>query len=151
MSDNERQPHSPVQLGVLGFANKPGEAALVGDGSSVVCQRWFSLAAGQIHPDCPATTTACNLWPATNSASGSASGSNLDSDPDRQTNIRFVTLALRAGSRFAYHTEQLDAPISNGDMDQLSIKIVDTYFAALVSINIDAYMKQQSQQPLGSS
>jgi hypothetical protein len=142
MSDNMRCP--PLQLGVLGFPDEPGERGLDGDGSNAIYQRWFALGASQTHPG--------------GSASGSASASdpnldsNLDSDPDRQPNVRFVTVALRAGSRMmVYHTEKLDACFSDEEMDQFGNKFAESFLGALVDGTHNVFTKQQPQQPWASS
>lgn len=61
MSDNKQQPHPPLQLGVLGFSDEPGEPGLVDDGTSgtsAIHQRWSALGASQIHPADPDPATA---------------------------------------------------------------------------------------------
>lgn len=132
MSDNRGQ----LQLGVLGFADKPGLVCeLIGDGNydSAIYQRWFVLRDGWFHP------------------AGPPSGLNLDSDssPSSQPNIGFITVALQKGSLVGHHTEQLDAVTNSADMDQFASIAAEL---APTRINIGARATgQQLKQPLVSS
>lgn len=128
MSDNTRQ----LQLAVLGFSDQPAVVGEVvgGNGPSAIHQRWFVLRDGQFHPAGP---------------TDSDFDSDSDFDPNRQPNIRFITVALHSGPVVAHHTEQLDACINSSDMDQFASKVAED-IATSVSVGTNA-TGQQPQQP----
>jgi hypothetical protein len=128
MSDNTPQ----LQLAVLGFSDQPGPVSDLGvgdlgggnNGPPAIHQRWFVFRDGQFHPAAP--TAGTNL--------DSDSDSDSDSNPNRQPNIRFVTVALLSGPIIAHHTEQLNAYINISDMDQFASKVAEIVSGKLAEI-----------------
>lgn len=121
MSDNTIQ----LQMGVLGFSEHPGlvrhliDDKLVddlvsggGNGPSAVHQRWFVFRDGQFRPARPVTP-------------GLNRQSNSDPGASRQRNIRFITVLMIAGPDVGQFTDDLDACINSGEMDQFASRVAE--------------------------
>jgi hypothetical protein len=121
MSDNTQQ----LQLAVLGFSDQPSLVGNIvdGNGPPAISQHWFVYRDGQFHPAAP---TMGQFHPAAPTIGPNLdSPADSDSHPNRQPNIRFVTVALLSGPISAYYTNELDTYIDIIEMGPFVTKMVE--------------------------
>ena len=121
MSDNTQQ----LQLAVLGFSDQPSLVGNIvdGNGPPAISQHWFVYRDGQFHPAAP---TMGQFHPAAPTIGPNLdSPADSDSHPNRQPNIRFVTVALLSGPVSAHYTEELDTYIDIIEMGPFVTKMVE--------------------------
>jgi hypothetical protein len=149
MSDNTMSGDTPeIQLAVLGFSDQPGPGPIgnLGGGPSPISQHWFVYRDGQFQPAAPtmgqpaaptmgqpaaptmgqpAALTMGQPHPTMGHILDSPSDFDSDPDPNRQPNIRFVTIALLSGPLSASYTNELDTQIDIIEMGPFVTEMVE--------------------------